>query len=316
MKKNRERNELGFELYSEYADLTFVERMLLSPFIEDSTKERIKRSIIVDVNEVEKYKDSFSGTPIHYTDFPNVAPPFPDMLFCSTISSDTFEVNEGLLMEGHIIDSIDHLKEVVRYMGFSEDTVQIGYWVLAFEHFNEIVFRDDEYIGYATSSILTDVLVGPDGTCLDITIKIRKGVPWSKDLQKKARIQGMNKTCVALFALSFLHCKNVALSHKEKKDREFFKRETKEVDALSIRCHTIDITPMKTILRNEGKSESTGLKKALHICRGHFATYTEDKKLFGKVAGTFWIPQHVRGHQSVGTVEKDYRINLSEDNRS
>lgn len=43
-----------------------------------------------------------------------------------------------------------------------------------------------------------------------------------------------------------------------------------------------------------------------HMVRGHFAEYTEDKPLFGKYAGRFWIPSHVRG---VGDAEpKDYVV--------
>lgn len=47
---------------------------------------------------------------------------------------------------------------------------------------------------------------------------------------------------------------------------------------------------------------------SLHICRGHFATYTVDRPLFGKYTGTFWIPQHTRGDPGVGFVEKDYAV--------
>lgn len=32
-----------------------------------------------------------------------------------------------------------------------------------------------------------------------------------------------------------------------------------------------------------------------HMVRGHFAEYTEERPLFGKYAGRFWIPAHVRG---------------------
>jgi hypothetical protein len=46
----------------------------------------------------------------------------------------------------------------------------------------------------------------------------------------------------------------------------------------------------------------------LHICRGHLRTYTEEKPLFGKVIGTFFIPAHLRGDEKVGTVVKDYQL--------
>ena len=46
----------------------------------------------------------------------------------------------------------------------------------------------------------------------------------------------------------------------------------------------------------------------LHSCRGHFRTYTPEHGLFGKVAGTFWIPPHMRGNADHGVVVKDYEV--------
>lgn len=51
-----------------------------------------------------------------------------------------------------------------------------------------------------------------------------------------------------------------------------------------------------------------GLRKALHLVRGHFATYTPDKPLFGRITGTVWKPSHVRGDAAEGIVAKDYRV--------
>lgn len=44
------------------------------------------------------------------------------------------------------------------------------------------------------------------------------------------------------------------------------------------------------------------------FCRGHFSTYTEDRPLFGKVSGTFWVPSHVRGSAKQGVVVSDYNV--------
>ena len=45
-----------------------------------------------------------------------------------------------------------------------------------------------------------------------------------------------------------------------------------------------------------------------HLCRGHFKTFTEDKPLFGKYAGTFWWNPQSRGSKDVGAVEKEYSV--------
>jgi hypothetical protein len=111
----------------------------------------------------------------------------------------------------------------------------------------------------------------------------------------------------AFLAISFMNCKNVTTTIHET-DRHLNRERQKHGLKPFLRYHTIDIEPMKRVLRTEGKIESTGLKRALHICRGHFATYSEERPLFGKVAGTFWIPSHVRGTTEEGIVVSDYQV--------
>jgi hypothetical protein len=109
-----------------------------------------------------------------------------------------------------------------------------------------------------------------------------------------------------LLAVSFMHCKNVALERVEppaKLDR----LHRKYCGRPLVRYHTITIDPMRHVLRRDGGSDTVGLKRALHICRGHFATYDE-RPLFGRVTGTFWREAHVRGSAASGVVRKDYRV--------
>jgi hypothetical protein len=46
---------------------------------------------------------------------------------------------------------------------------------------------------------------------------------------------------------------------------------------------------------------------AMHIVRGHFSTYDE-KPLFGKWRGTWFVPSHLRGSLERGLAGKDYRV--------
>lgn len=110
-----------------------------------------------------------------------------------------------------------------------------------------------------------------------------------------------------LLSISFMHCKNVERREITQPPALNKKWERKHGRPL-VRYHVLDIDPMKKVLRDEGRSAETGLKKALHICRGHFATYTEDAPLFGRLTGTFWKPQHVRGSATEGVVVKDYNV--------
>lgn len=111
----------------------------------------------------------------------------------------------------------------------------------------------------------------------------------------------------ALLAISFMHCKNVVhrdVTEFEGPSAKWIRRQKAPV----VKYRILDINPMKEVLRTEGGSETNGLKKALHICRGHFATYTADKPLFGNIVGTVWKPAHVRGDIKQGAVVKDYSV--------
>lgn len=114
-------------------------------------------------------------------------------------------------------------------------------------------------------------------------------------------------TCLAT---TFMHCKNVELISNEPHAKLSRHHERKNGYPL-VRYHTLNIHPMQKVLRTEGDIEHTGLKRALHICRGHFKTF-EDKPLFGRVTGTFWWGAQVRGDARVGIVDKDYVVHQRE----
>jgi len=116
-----------------------------------------------------------------------------------------------------------------------------------------------------------------------------------------------NKVFVSLLTLSFMNCKNVRKVLNEPDaplSRKFEKKHGRPLQ----KFYTLQIEAMGEILRKEGESEKTGLRKALHICRGHFSDYSEGKGLFGKYHGRYWVPSHIRGKRAFGTVEKDYEV--------
>lgn len=111
-----------------------------------------------------------------------------------------------------------------------------------------------------------------------------------------------------LLTFSFMHCKNVTLADApERRTRQQIRRDER-AGVEPVRFKTLDIRPMRKVLEGEGQAATVGLQRAMHICRGHFATYSADKPLFGKHAGTFWVPAHVRGTPERGVIAKDYRV--------
>lgn len=116
-----------------------------------------------------------------------------------------------------------------------------------------------------------------------------------------------------LFGFSLCHANNVEVYDDEvpepvqKKRRKSGKNPGK-----TFKC--LDIEPMKEQSRRESDEGESDVERALHICRGHFKTYTEENPLFGKHTGTFWWPMHKRGSADAGEVEKSYRVNEPNNN--
>lgn len=119
----------------------------------------------------------------------------------------------------------------------------------------------------------------------------------------------------ALLAIGFMHCKNVTVTEQRPPDWQQ-KAALKKHGRPLVTYHVLNIEPMRTVLRTEGDIEHNGLKKALHICRGHFKTFTMDKPLFGKVTGTYWWQPHVRGSIDEGVALKDYNVRAPKSNGS
>lgn len=115
-----------------------------------------------------------------------------------------------------------------------------------------------------------------------------------------------------LMAISFMHCRNVS-STTVQPDEAPSKRWRKKRGRPLTSYEMLDIAPMREVLESEGRAQEVGLGKALHLCRGHFKTFTEEAPLFGRVTGTFWWAYQVRGSTDHGRVEKSYAVRLDLD---
>ena len=113
---------------------------------------------------------------------------------------------------------------------------------------------------------------------------------------------------VMIALLLLLECKNISLKKHDApvagKEREFLRLN-------GVPCSDDFYTLCVKIGGKEyayGGDESTPFAKRMHLCRGHFSNYTEERPLFGKYVGRYWIPDHMRGNPELGTIEKDYLV--------
>jgi hypothetical protein len=143
------------------------------------------------------------------------------------------------------------------------------------------------------------------GGMVEMSHEPLKGKASKEDLEMEDRVAQL--LFPALMAISFMHCKNVTLESvmpSEKLSRSYCKRHGRPL----VSYGELRIDPIRKLLEQQRRGVGGSLRKALHLCRGHFKTFTADAPLMGHAAGTyFWAPQ-VRGAKSEGVVIKDYRV--------
>lgn len=120
-----------------------------------------------------------------------------------------------------------------------------------------------------------------------------------------------------LVAFSFAHCKNVSMDEMEPPERVNKARKRRGHPGL-VTYKVLTIDPNKATKGGTKRTFVEGSERghtALHIVRGHFAWYgsghpdgRERGLLYGKHAGQFWIPAHVRGSSESGVLAKDYAV--------
>ena len=114
-----------------------------------------------------------------------------------------------------------------------------------------------------------------------------------------------------LNVIQLLNCKNVT-QERHTADEKVQKKRRKRGKPPLLDYHTLKLRlPATATKRKSG--EKTGIQHRVHLCRGNFAHYGEDSKLFGKLTGTYWRPAHVKGSKKLGIVGKRYDITAKEE---
>lgn len=110
---------------------------------------------------------------------------------------------------------------------------------------------------------------------------------------------------IPIMAMSLANCKNIITEEQTGAYKPSFYSGRKRKNKKFYRYHVLKIDGSHT-----GAHEGKGghVDKAMHICRGHFKRFTDEKPLFGRLTGLYWWPMHVRGSVKNGVVDKDYSL--------
>lgn len=319
-------------LYDEINRYGLVQTNQASEIIAEDFRNMLRHAQVVDVTNVQEYLRASASLRQDPFDMPNVAPQFPTTFY------EFWTGHEGMAKGtriGLLIASWDREKDP------DGDDSDIPLWVRSrdrWEFRGEVRDMSDSRwmlwgleVSTGGNYLPRNVIQGPscsfsievghDGRVVRFKDGIEPvaGANFMDDLHEvrvdidvkalnQLRWGGLKFSLLpCLFASSLMHCKNAEMHENvpdQKLSRAFYRRSGHQMT----RYYTLTVGPV-------GSKKSTGsahngpkIAKSLHICRGHFSTYTEDRPLFGKYSGQFWIPSHVRGTTEVGAIVKDYSV--------
>jgi hypothetical protein len=238
-------------------------------------------------------------------DFPNIAPPF-DQFFVEAKSVMLKDIWGGLLF--HNYTNADH-----KYNRVTPPGTRWTYLVSAYASLWGTCYQ---YPGFAW------LHVGEHGEWLDDTNHVNTYLmPGYHHLGRESEYiawldagalpleQMMSYIPFSLMAISLMHCKNVTTEVQKPDVSRQVRRHWQQKHGRPLSSYRV----LKIKPRGDGRAErdqpsaATGLTRE-HIARGHFKTFTEDKKLFGKWTGTYWWEPQLRGNPQRGTAYKDYEV--------
>jgi hypothetical protein len=100
-------------------------------------------------------------------------------------------------------------------------------------------------------------------------------------------------------------CSNVRLDKSEQIANCKQRRRIRRGNLPLMSFYTITIRQSSKSNKNELSEHYTN---RIHLCRGHFKHYSDDKPLFGKYSGSYWWQPSVRGRNKSGEIVKDYKV--------
>lgn len=256
----------------------------------------------VNIENVRRYYDEIvpDGTPFDEMG-PVIMCPFNSAYFTFTV--------DGHQVKYQVINSVVNDDMFNEYPTEFAALREVAAYVNIYSWYMEKLLSDP----IATSLIYLDI----GGNRIDDGL-LKSLIPTIVNLEFVQRYGIEDKESIAMnavrfiaivnLAISFMNCKNVKLVDEPiTRQQRRFKERTG-----GIFYKVLDIEPFKEQVRKETQPGESKIKRALHICRGHFAVYKEENPLFGKHVGAYWKPMHVRGNKKLGEVIKDYNILLDE----
>lgn len=133
-----------------------------------------------------------------------------------------------------------------------------------------------------------------------------------KEIRREYLMTAVSHNIVAvLYTFSMMNCRNVTLIDGGFTDDRLSNRQRREPGRGHVAYKVLKVTVGKNreyVLGRGTTGEAAALP--LHVVRGHFATYSPERPMFGNpdLHGRFWIPAHARGKKEHGEIVKTYEV--------
>jgi hypothetical protein len=235
----------------------------------------------------------------------NVAPPFPGFVMNADVPAEL--VAHGFGQSSTVIMTAQPFRNEPEYAELAQGLTQPPKWLLSLTDFTERhghIFPEPMMPHFAIES---------NGSLVADRKAWRFVVEGIYEDFEMEQVQEMAPSVIdwhiapCFFALTLLHCKGVSLREASRPEHHSKKVHRREAKMPRFEHHVIVIQDKngKEIKQGELRAAS---EKGFHIVLGHFATYTEEAPLFGRITGKFWIPAHIRGATTAGTITSEYTI--------
>lgn len=291
----------GGDFYSESPDITSKQDLAdaVSYF-----QHMALDAVLVDVQNVVSWIDS--GHAPRLREITGVLPPW-EISWCEWGTTEGYRV--GILTQGTRIDG-EESKAALEYSNYRfvniDEEFQFAPWIVPDDGYAMLV-----HVFHEAPSDAWGVVMQYDG--FGTWMADRDGNPVLDESRAfvgmtalqgdRARFLALNVQ-ISISAFALANCRNV--ERVETLPTRQQRRESTRRGEPVYSYYVLRIDEKKQIRARNARGEGDADPKRLHICRGHFATYTDDAPLFGKHTGRFWIPMHVRGNRERGVIVKDY----------
>lgn len=275
-------------------------------------REVLPEAQVIAIDNVAEYYWQHSAKWADPKELPNTAPPFPVFFMECDTSRSKYSAIPNARAVGVLFEATDggggweiEVRNFLRGYGLNPDALRWLVFATVFLELNELNGK------VAAPCVRYSLMIDPDGTLMEIGSHLSGYDEAAMEDQERAALERTGIHCFlmpALLAVGFMHCKNVSL-RTEEPPAKLNRARSKRGKPPLVRFHTLEIEPMKQILKHEGQVEKTGLRQALHLCRGHFKDYRASG-LFGRHKGLYWWDAHVRGSATESVVMKDYSISV------